>query len=44
MTSQGGTENIDAQNGESGFQFDDSILDGDQAEGLDEIFLSGAVV
>ena len=45
MTSQGGTENIDAQNGESGFQFDDSILNGDAGRGPGyEIFLSGAVV
>ena len=45
MTSQGGGENIDAQNGGSGSQFDDSILDGDAGRGPGyEIFLSGAVV
>ena len=45
MTSQGGTENLDAQNGGSGSQFDDSILDGDAGRGPGyEIFLSGAVV
>lgn len=45
MTSQGGTENIDAQNGGSGSQFDDSILDGDAGRGPGyEVFLSGAVV
>ena len=45
MTSQGGGENIDAQNGGSGSQFDDSILDGDAGRGPGyEVFLSGAVV
>ena len=45
MTSQGGSENMDAQNGGSGSQFDDSILDGDAGRGPGyEIFLSGAVV
>ena len=45
MTSQGGTENLDAQNGGSGSQFDDSILDGDAGRGPGyEVFLSGAVV
>ena len=45
MTSQGGDQNIDAQNSGSGSQFDDSILDGDAGRGPGyEVFLSGAVV
>tara|TARA_B000000557_G_scaffold53928_1_gene41494 strand:+ start:48 stop:1340 length:1293 start_codon:yes stop_codon:yes gene_type:complete len=45
MTTKNTTENLDAQNGGSGSQFDDSILEGDAGRGPGyEIFLSGAVV
>ena len=45
MTTKNTTENLDAQNGGSGSQFDDSILEGDAGRGPGyEIFLSGAGV
>ena len=45
MTTKKGKENLDAQNGGSGSQFDDSILDGDPSRGPGyEVFLSGAPV
>ena len=45
MTTKKGKENLDAQNGGSGSQFDDSILDGDPSRGPGyEVFLSGATV
>ena len=44
MTTNKGGENIDAQNGGAGTQFDDSILDGEPSRGPGyEVFLSGSV-
>ena len=45
MNTKSEKENLDGQNGGSGSQFDDSILNGDAGRGPGyEIFLSGAVV
>ena len=44
MTTNKDGENMDAQNGEAGTQFDDSILDGEPSRGPGyEVFLSGSV-
>ena len=45
MTTKNEKDNLDGQNGGSGSEFDDSILEGDAGRGPGyEIFLSGAVV